>query len=101
MSSYSFQFRYCRYESFMGSKKRGLSDGSKSRNVEDSKNVREDHDNVNSIPDDVFADYLNSPSCAKIFFNCFENIERQINELYTLYEARKTHRLKTKSNYHL
>lgn len=78
----------------MGSKKRGLSDGSKSRNVEDSKNVREDHDNVNSIPDDVFADYLNSPSCAKIFFNCFENIERQMNELYTLYEARKDYRRK-------
>ena len=85
----------------MGSKKRGLSDGSESRNGEDSKNVREDHDNVNSIPDDVFADYLNFPGCAKIFFNCLKDIERQMNELYTLYEVRKTHRLKTKSNYHL
>ena len=49
----------------------------------------------------IYDDYLNFPDCAKIFFNCLKDIERQMNELYTLYEVRKTHRLKTKSNYHL
>lgn len=37
----------------MTSKKRDLSEGSNSRNGEDRKKVREDYDNINSMPDDV------------------------------------------------
>lgn len=37
----------------MTSKKRDLSEGSKPRNGEDRKKVREDYDNINSMPDDV------------------------------------------------
>lgn len=51
---------------FMGSKKRDLMDESKSRNGEDSKNVRKDYDNVNSISDNVFPDGLSSPGFAKL-----------------------------------
>ena len=50
----------------MGSKKRDLMDESKSRNGEDSKNVRKDYDNVNSISDNVFPDGLSSPGFAKL-----------------------------------
>ena len=78
----------------MGSKKRDLSDGFKSRNGEVSKKVREDYDNINSIPDDIFADGLSSPGCVKDLVNCLRNIERQVNELYTLYEDTKRSQIK-------
>ena len=56
---------------------------------EDCKKVTEDYDNINSLPDDVFADGLSSPGCAKILVKCLRNIQRQVNELYTLYQDTK------------
>ena len=53
----------------MGNKKRDISDGPKSRNGEDSKKIKEDYDNINSMSDDVFADALSSPNCTKILIN--------------------------------
>ena len=85
----------------LGSHKRDLSNGPKSRNGEDSKKIREDYDNIDSMPRDVFADGLMCPGCENIISNCLKNIERQVNELYTLYEDKKTHKIKAKSNYNL
>ena len=48
------------------------------------------------MPDDIFADGLSSPSCAKIVVNCLRNIERQVNELYILYEDTENSDIKSK-----
>ena len=47
---------------FLGGKKRDLSDGSKSRDGDDSKKVKEQYESINSMPDDVFTDGLSSPN---------------------------------------
>ena len=73
----------------MDSKKRDLSDGSKSENGEDSKKIRVDYDNVNSMVDEVFRNGLSLKSCAKILVYCLKNIESQMNELYILHEDTK------------
>ena len=53
-----------KYEFFLGSKKRNLSD--KSRNSEDGKKDRESSDIARSLPDDVFSGGFNSPKCARL-----------------------------------
>ena len=74
---------------FMDSKKRDLSDGSKSKNGEDSKKIKVDYDNINSMLNEVFRDGLSFRSCAKILVYCLRNIESQLNELYILHEDTK------------
>ena len=73
----------------MDSKKRDLSDGSKSKTGEDSKKIKVDYDNINSMLNEVFRDGLSFRSCAKILVYCLRNIESQLNELYILHEDTK------------
>lgn len=82
-------------EFFLGSKN-DLSDESKTRNGIDSNKIREDCDNINSMPYDVFVDGISSSGCAKILVISLRNIEGQVNELYTLYENTKNSQIKGK-----
>ena len=67
----------------LGSRKRDLSD--KSKDGEDSKKAKES-DNLNSVPDKIFSDGLNSPELAKLLINSLESIENQVKELFTFHE---------------
>ena len=79
---------------FWGGKKRDLSDGSKSRDGDDSKKVKEQYESINSMPDDVFTDGLSSPNCAKILINCLRNIETQVKDLYDCFDVLKNSHIK-------
>ena len=74
---------------FGGGKKRDLSDGSKSKDVDDSK-----YDTINSMPDDVFIDGLSSPNCAKMLLNCLKTIETRVADLYSLFDVLKDNQVK-------
>ena len=67
----------------LGSRKRDLSD--KLKDGEDSKKVKES-DSLNSLPDKIFSDGLNSPELAKLLINSLEIIENQVKELFTFHE---------------
>ena len=75
----------------MGCKKRDLSD--KSRDGEVSKKVKES-DSLRSLPDEVFADGLNSPELAKLLVNCLKSIKNQVKELFTFHEEAKESQIK-------
>ena len=77
--------------SFLGSKKRDLSD--KSKDGEDSKKVKES-DSLSSLPDEVFSDGLNSPELVKLLINCLKSIENQVKELFTFHEEAKESQIK-------
>ena len=77
-----------------GGKKRDLSDGSKSRDGDDSQKVKEQYESINSMPDDVFTDGLSSPNCAKILINCLRNIETQVKDLYDCFDVLKNSHIK-------
>ena len=76
-----------KYELFLESKKRGLSD--KSQNGEDSKKQRENNVSASSLPNTVFGDRYNSPECAKILVNFLKSIELQRYKDKTLQRYRK------------
>ena len=76
-----------KYELFLESKKRGLSD--KSQNGEDSKKQRENNVSASSLPNAVFGDRYNSPECAKILVNFLKSIELQRYKDKTLQRYRK------------
>ena len=84
----------------MVSNKRDISDGSEFRNGEDSRKVREDYDNINFISDDTFTDVLSPPCCAKLLVHCLRNIERQLNQLYPLYNDTKNLQIKGEKQLH-
>ena len=73
---------------FLRSKKRDLSD--KSRDGEDSKKVKESN-SLSSLPDEVFADGLNSP---ELLANCLKSIENQVKGLFTFHEEAKEFQIK-------
>ena len=78
---------------FGGGKKRDLSD--KSRNGEDTKKVRENSANsLSDLPDEIFEDGLNSPECAKIFFNCLKRIESDVKKLFEVQAESKQAQIK-------
>ena len=79
---------------FGGGKKRDLSDGSKSKDVDDCKKVKEQYDTINSMPDDVFIDGLSSPTCAKMLLNCLKTIETRVADLYSLFDVLKDNQVK-------
>ena len=83
---------------FLGSKKRDLSD--KSRNGEDAKKIRDESDSISSLPDDVFADGLNSPEIAKLLVGTLRNIESQVADLFKLNEEAKTSQIKATKSLH-
>ena len=80
--------------SFFGRQKRDLSDGSKSRDGEDTKKIKEGYEDINSIPDEVFEDGLSSPSLTKIVLNTLRNIEKQVKDLFALNEETKNSQIK-------
>lgn len=78
---------------FGGGKKRDLSD--KSRNGEDTKKIRENSTNsLSDLSDEIFEDGLNSPECAKIFFNCLKRIETDVKKLFELQAESKDAQIK-------
>ena len=79
---------------FGGAKKRDLSDGSKSKDADESKKVKEQYDPINSMPDDVFIDVLSSPTCAKMLINCLKTIETQVKDLYSIFDVLKESQIK-------
>ena len=79
---------------FLGGKKRDLSDGSKSRDGDDSKEVKEQYESINSMPDDVFTDGLSSPNCVKMLINCLRNIETQVKDFYDCFDVLKNSHIK-------
>ena len=79
---------------FGGGKKRDLSDGSKSKDVDDSKKVKEQYGTINSMPDDVFIDGLSSPTCAKMLLHCLKTIEIRVADLYSLFDVLKDNQVK-------
>lgn len=40
-------------------------------------------------PGDVFTDGLSSPDCVKILYNCFKNIEKQVQGIHSKTEKSK------------
>lgn len=78
---------------FGGGKKRDLSD--KSRDGEDTKKIRENSTNsLSDLSDEIFEDGLNSPECAKIFFNCLKRIETDVKKLFELQAESKDAQIK-------
>ena len=72
----------------------------KSRNGENTKNIREN--SLNSLSNKIFADGLSSPECAKIFFNCLKQMESDVKKLFELHETSKNAKTKvTESLEHL
>ena len=73
-----------KYELFLESKKRGLSD--KSQNGEDSKKKTENNVSASSLPNAVFGDGYNLPECAKLLVNFLKSIELHVKEHFLLYK---------------
>ena len=78
----------------LGGKKRDLSDGSKSRDGEDSKKIKEQYESISAMPDEVFTDGLSSPGCAKMLISCLKNIETQVKDLFSAVEDLKISQIK-------
>ena len=69
-------------------KKRNLSD--QSNNDDEPKWFREGSSVSNSspnLPSNVFQESLKSPDCMKILLNCFQNLHKEVNELYILAQS--------------
>ena len=67
---------------------------------EDTKNIWEN--SSNSFSNEIFKDGLNSPECAKIFFDCLKQIESNVKKLLQLHEESKNAQFKvTESVQHL
>ena len=80
----------------IGSKKRDLSDESKK--VEGSKKIKEDQASspisLTDIPDEVFIEGLNSPGTMKILFNCLQNLENKVKDMFTILSESKESQIK-------
>ena len=84
---------------FFDRKKRELS--SQPVDGDDSKRPRKESNNSTSTstsPGDVFEESLKSGDCVKILFNCMQNIEKQVKELFLLAQENKEKHIKGESD---
>ena len=84
---------------FFDRKKRKPS--SQSVDCDDTKRTREESSNSTSTPTspgDVFEESLKSGDCVKILFNCMQNIEKQVKELFLLAQENKEKHIKGESD---
>ena len=84
-------------KSYFERKIRDLSD--QSTNDEERKNARESSLNLSlskETSDDtgVFAEVIESPRCASIFYDCLKNLELKVNEIYELSSSTKDAQIK-------
>ena len=85
------------------SKKRDLSDSSNEGNSEDEpKKIREEKSRIDSLSemsDEVCAQYLKSPLCVEILFNCLINVEKQMKEIFVLAKSTQEQEIKGKRQF--
>ena len=74
-------------------KKRDLSDDSKTGD-DDSKKPREGSSGSYTEETDGFDEGVESADCRKVLFNCLKNLERKMNDLYTLANSNKEMQIK-------
>ena len=74
-------------------KKRDLSDGSKTGD-DDSKKPQEGSSGSYTDETDVFEEGVESADCQKALFNCLENLEQKMNNLYMLANSNKEMQIK-------
>ena len=75
---------------FLDQKKREIS--SQSADGDDTKRPRKETNystGTPTSPGDVFEESLKSGDCVKILFNCMQNIEKQVKELFLLAQENK------------
>ena len=83
---------------FNNSKKRDLSDNSKSDAAEYPKKLREECSGSREADvGDVFSEGLNDSSCRDILFNCFNDLEAKVVKICEVANTTKEARLKVKS----
>ena len=77
-------------------KKRDLSDDSK--NHDDSKKPREGSSESYTGEANVFEEGFESVDCRKVLFNCWKNLEQNMNDLYMLANSNKEMQIKGDSS---
>ena len=75
------------------SKKRGLSDSSKTGD-NDSKKPREGSSGIYTDEADIFEEGVESADCRKLLFNCLKNLEEKMNDFYMLANSNKEMQIK-------
>ena len=82
---------------FSNSKKRDLSDNSKSDGAEDPKKLREECSGSSEADArDVFAEGLNDSSCRDILFNYLKELEAKVVKIYEVANSTKETQIKGK-----
>ena len=85
------------------SKKRDLSDQSNEGNSEDEpKKIRVETSSIESLSemsDEACAQYLESPLCVEITFNCSINVEKQMKEIFVLAKSTQEQQIKDKRQF--
>ena len=80
---------------FNNSKKRDLSDNSKSDRAEDQKKLREECSGSSEADaGDVFAEGLNDSSCRDILFNCLKELEAKVVKICEIANSTKESQIK-------
>ena len=74
------------------SKKRDLNGQSDSG--EQQKKAREGSLEENPQVDSVFATSMDSPECLQILFNCLQNVEKSVKEIYEMQEKSQSSQIK-------
>ena len=79
---------------FNNSKKRDLSDNSKSDGAEDLKKLREYSGSSKADAGYIFAEGLNNSSCRGILFNCLKEFEAKVVKIHEVANSTKESQIK-------